>query len=89
MALEPKVTFPMVCAYAAASWAVIGPRYASQIWDWRDYSAFAVFFLLLWWCFKPSRSAGLVGADTHEDARKSLAFRLGKSLNGIRRGLRS
>ena len=57
--------------------------------DWRDYTAFAVWGLLLWWCFSPRRDASLAGADGHEETRQGFAFRLGKSLNRIRGRLRS
>lgn len=54
--------------------------------DWRDYVAFAIFGLLIWWCFSPRRDASLMSADAHEQARQGIAFRLGKALNGVLRG---
>lgn len=51
--------------------------------DWRDYTAFGVFFALLIWCFSPRRMCAGEDAQSHEGTRKSLAFRLGKKLNRI------
>lgn len=51
--------------------------------DWRDYTAFGVFFALLAWCFSPRRMRVVSDAESHESTRKSVAFRLGKKLNRI------
>lgn len=51
-------------------------------------SALLVLFLIFFAWLLTGRSPGLESADGHEDSRKSLAFRLGKSLNGVRRRLR-
>lgn len=89
MALEPKpVGFGTICAFAGASLFVTMQRYDTSRWGWADAVAIGLLLLLLWWCFTPSRRSGLVGADAHEDASKSITFRLGKSLNGIWRSLR-
>lgn len=89
MALEPKtIGFGTICAYAGASLFVTMQRYDTSRWGWADAVAIGLLLLLLWWCFTPSRRTGLIGADAHEDASQSLTFRLGKSLNGIWRGLR-
>jgi len=89
MALEPReVGFGTICAFAGASLFVTVQRYDTSRWGWADAIAIGVLLLLLWWCFTPSRRSGLVGADAHEDASKSFTFRLGKSLNGVRRRLR-
>lgn len=82
--MNRPVTFAMVCSYAGIALIFILPRYAGQQWDWRDYTALTAFILLLGWLFSSRGSAGLVSADSHEDARNSLAFRLGKSLNRVR-----
>lgn len=90
MAEEPDegISFPVFCAFAGIASVAILPRYAGQHWGWLDYAALTFFFFFLWWCLKPLRRSGLVSANPHEEARKSLAFRLGKSLNKVRRGLR-
>lgn len=54
----------------------------------RDYAAFAVLGLLLWWFLSPSRRNALLDADGHERANKGIAFRMGKSLNRVGRRLR-
>lgn len=56
------------------------------IMDWRDYTAFLVLGLLLLWLLKPNTR---VNADGHQGTRKSLAFRLGKTLNRVRGSFRS
>ena len=86
--MNRPVTFAMVCSYATVAMIFILPRYEGQIWDWRDYTALTAFILLLGWLFSSSGSSGLVSTDGHEDTRKSFAFRLGKSLNRVRRRLR-
>lgn len=83
-----RITFGMICAYAGISAPFIMPRYANQIWDWRDYTAIAGLFLLLWWLLSPRRCTGLESTDAHERASEGFAFRLGQSLNRVRRGLR-
>jgi hypothetical protein len=49
--------------------------------------AMSLFGLLLWWCLTPSRRSRTAvhadDADTGEEARKSVAFRLGKALNRV------
>lgn len=78
----------MICGYMAVAVIVISPKYANQIWDWRDYAALTAFFMLMAWLFTPLRSTSLVGADGHESTRNSFSFRLGKSLQRIWRGFR-
>lgn len=79
--------FPIVCAFIGMSLAILLPRYKDQTWGWLDYTALTLFVFLLAWLL--SGSAGVVRADRHEDATNLVAFRLGKSLNHIRRRLRS
>ena len=77
------VTLPMICSYAAIAAVSILPKYKDQIWDWRDYTAIAGVVFLLW--FLTRRSSGLEGPNGHEDASNLVAFRLGQSLNRVRR----
>ena len=77
------VTLPMICSYAAIAAVSILPKYKDQIWDWRDYTAIAGVVLLLW--FLTRRRTGLESPDGHEDTRNLVAFRLGQSLNRVRR----
>lgn len=49
--------------------------------DWQDYVAFVLFFALIHWCCKDSVPP--IDGDSHESARKSIPFRLGKKLNRI------
>ena len=53
--------------------------------DWRDYTAFLVLGLLLYWCLRGPK----VYAEGHESTRNSIAFRLGKSLKRVWSGARS
>ena len=78
--------FPIVCAYLGMSLAILLPRYKEQSWGWLDYTALTLFVLLLAWLL--SGSAGVVRADSHEDAPNLVAFRLGKALNRVRSRLR-
>lgn len=89
MQLNRPVTFAMVCAYAGVAAPFVLPRYANQIWDWRDYAAIVGLILLISWLMSPSRRSSLVGSDGHEDASNLISFRLGKTLNRIWRRLRS
>lgn len=75
-------TLGLIVAYGAIAYLAIGPKYANQIWDWRDYAAIIGLILLLWWLLSPRRS-GLIGADGREDTSNSLPFRLGKALNRV------
>lgn len=86
--MHRSVSFAMVCSYMSVALIFILPRYANQIWDWRDYTALTAFVLLLGWLLSSSGSSGLVGTDGHENPSKSFAFRLGKSLNRVRNRLR-
>lgn len=61
------------------------PKYAHLVWDWRDTVATTVLVLLLFWLLGPSRRDTFVDAESHERARQGFAFRLGKSLNRVRR----
>lgn len=89
--MRRKVTLGMILAYAFIAAPFVLPHYAHQVWDWRDYAAITGLILLLWWLLSPSRGSGdaaAMSANRHEDASKGFAFRLGKSLNRIRRGTR-
>ncbi len=86
--MERKVTFGMVCSYGAVAYIFTAPKYANQIWDWRDYTAITALILLLWWLLSPRRSPGLESSNGHQGSSNGFAFRLGKSLNRIWRGLR-
>lgn len=80
--------FPMVCAYigiAAAGYSLTHGSLFAYSHGPIDSVMGVAFLFFLAWLLSSSR---LVGADAHEEARKSLAFRLGKSLNKVRRGLR-
>jgi len=79
--------FAVVCSYITVALIFIMPRYENQIWDWRDYAALGLFIPLLAWLLS-SRSSSLVSADTHQDSRDFISFRLGKSLNRVWRRLR-
>lgn len=81
--MNRPVTFAMVCAYAGVAAPFVLPKYADQIWDWRDYSAIAALILLMSWLLSPSRSAGLISPDGHENARDLISFRLGKTLKRV------
>ena len=77
----------MIIAYGSIGAAYILPKYKDQIWDWRDYSAITATILLIWWL--TSRRNREVDAAAHDGMDDGLAFRLGKSLNRVRRRLRS
>lgn len=82
--------FPLACAYigiAAAAYTFTHGSLFAYSHGAIDNALLIAFLFFFAWLLS-DRSAGLVGADAHEDTSKSLAFRLGKSLNGIRRGLR-
>lgn len=85
--MNRKVTLGMICTYAATSAVFILPRYEQQ-WDWRDYSAIALVVLLLWWFLAPLQRPSLEGPNAHEGTGDGFAFRLGKALNRVWRGLR-
>lgn len=79
--------FAVVCSYITIALIFILPRYSEQIWDWRDYTALTLFILIFAWLLS-GRGSSLEGADAHEEPGNSFAFRLGQSLNGVRRRLR-
>lgn len=82
--------FPLVCGFIGIAVAGYSATHGS-IFTYShgpiDSALLIGFLFFLAWLLSGRRS-GLVGSDAHEDAGKSLAFRLGKSLKGIRRGLR-
>lgn len=51
-----------------------------------DFLAFCGFIVFMWWLLRDRKSAG--DSSNGQGADKSIAFRLGKALNGIRRGFR-
>jgi cell division protein FtsW (lipid II flippase) len=51
-----------------------------------DLMAFGGFVVFMWWLLR-NRESGGDSADG-QGADKSIAFRLGKALNGVRRGFR-
>jgi hypothetical protein len=53
---------------------------------WADVVALSVFGVLLWLLLRKRRDAGS-DAEAHQEPGQSFAFRLGKSLNRVRRGL--
>lgn len=72
----------LIAAPLAVAAALVLPRYDLGRFGWGDALMVALLAALLWWCFslRGNKSA------THEDANKGIAFRLGKTLNSIRRG---
>lgn len=83
--------FPLACAYigiAAAAYSFTHGSLFAYSHGAIDSALLIAFFFFFAWILSDRRS-GLVGADGHEEARNSLAFRLGKSLNRIRGRLRS
>ena len=50
-----------------------------------DWIAGALLLAMVWWLLGKRRNAGS-DAEPHQDAGKGFAFRLGKALNGVRRG---
>lgn len=54
--------------------------------SWMDYAAIGVFILFMFWLLRERRQAD--GSGDGENPRQSLAFRLGKSLNGVVRRFR-
>ena len=75
-------------ALAAIALAVVLPNYKGPIsFGWPDAVALTVFFALLWLLLRKRRDA-TADAEGHEQPGQSLAFRLGKSLNRVRRGFR-
>jgi len=52
---------------------------------WPDLLGLALFLAMMWWLLGKRRNAG-GNAEAHQDAGKGFAFRLGKALNGVRRG---
>jgi hypothetical protein len=60
-------------------------KYDLSRFGWGDILMFGLLGLLLWWLLsaRGGQSAG------HEQANQGVAFRLGKTLNRIRRGSRS
>ena len=79
--------FPVTCGLIGMAVAAHGYTQGFHSRGPIDTALGVVFLLFLAWLLS-SGNTSLVGADTHEDTSKSLAFRLGKSLNGIRRGFR-
>lgn len=53
-----------------------------------DSAALILFFVFMLWLLGPSRRSCVIGTDAHEHSRNGFSFRLGKSLNRIRRGFR-
>lgn len=53
--------------------AVAWGRLGNMPLNWMDYSAIAVFLLLLCWCLSPSRDRA-----AHDEASDGFALRLGK-----------
>lgn len=81
--------FALACSYIGIAVAAYSYTHGSIFAHSRgpiDNALLVAFLFFFAWLL--SGSSRLVGADTHEDARQSFAFRLGKSLNGIRRGFR-
>lgn len=78
-----RATLPMVLSFAAIGYYFIAPKYADQLWDWRDYASITGVILLIWWLVRSRRNT-LIDADGHEQARQGFAFRLGKHLNRVR-----
>lgn len=78
-----KVSGGQIVGISAVAIAGYLSRHDLPPMDWRDYTAFAVLGLLLYWCFKPLRSDSLVDATGHQQTGQSFAFRLGKSLKRV------
>lgn len=56
-----------------------------ETYDWRNIPFVIAFLFLFSWCFFPPR---IENGVTEESTRNSIAFRLGKLLNGVLRRLR-
>ena len=83
-----KLPFPLACAYlgiAVAGYSFIHGSFFAYSHGPVDSALGVAFLLFFAWLLSGPR---LMSANSHEEARKSLAFRLGKSLNKVRRGLR-
>lgn len=78
--------FAAVCAYIGMALVFILPRYDNMQFGWADYLALGLFIPFLAWVLS-SRIDGLVDADSHQDPRQLVSFRLGKALNRVRRRL--
>lgn len=72
--------------------AIAVPLYVSTrgwpVRGWLDHLAIFLFLCLLWWLLIPSRGNALLDGHSHQNAGNGIAFRLGKLLNRVRRGLR-
>ena len=56
--------------------------------DWRDGVFAFLAIALAWWCLGPSRGDGLIDGSAHKQPDDGVAFRLGKTLNGVFRAFR-
>lgn len=54
-----------------------------------DYVGLPALGLLIFWMSRKRKHVGDLDPDLREQTRKGLAFRTGKALNGVLRGLRS
>lgn len=82
------VAFYRIVVFGGIALAMIAsrdqlPNYAPGIGDW---IFIGLMVLLLAWCV--SERAANIDTEGHEQPSKGLAFRIGKSLNRIRRRLR-
>lgn len=88
--MKTDLPFPLACAFIGIAVAGYSATHGSIFAYSRgpiDSALLIAALVLLAWLLSGRRSR-LVGADAHEETRKSLAFRMGKALNGIRRGFR-
>lgn len=55
--------------------------------DWRDFAAVVCFVVLTYWIVGPLRADRANGSKLGEETSNGLAFRLGKALKRVFRGL--
>lgn len=72
---EPKPDNPLFrnAGIIGMAFAVAWSRLGNIPLNWMDYSAIAVFLLLLCWCLSPGRDR-----PAHDEASDGIALRLGK-----------
>ena len=77
-----------ICGIAIGSYTYVHGSLFAYSHGLIDSAALILFFVFMLWLLGPLRRSSVVGTDAHENARNGFSFRLGKSLNRIRRGFR-